>query len=189
MKRIHLKNLKPLPEIDADDLPCAVQKLWVCGHSDYECRKILGLTQAEFLEIVSVLRTVNTSPQTAQEEFEEYAYTFDKFRIMCEAKIKKLNEILEPLVKSDPIHGCAVAPGSARRIIKQMSALDQAVFDGQTQLLLLKVRLGLVQKPQRQPEYLPGGQLPDDALFKSSTVKQAWAQRLLLSNANNSTRN
>jgi hypothetical protein len=61
-----------------------------------------------------------------------------------------------------------------------MAALDEQLLKASTELLAVKIRLGLVNIPTT-PVPIPGD---DDTIFKPTTVRQAWERRLALTKKN-----
>jgi len=78
-----------------------------------------------------------------------------------------------------PITGWPEDIRASRRIIKDMSALDESLLRARTELLAVKLRLNMVDVPQ-SPLHLPGS--VDGTVFSSANVKAAWARRMALLN-------
>ena len=182
MKRVKLRTI-PLPELNKNDITDSVQRLLIIGHSNREIKKILNLSDGEFTEAQTLLRAVNVNSATAEQAFAEFADVYTVFQIRCNDKLKQLQTLLEQSSQIDPFDGCAMNPSGARRVIREMTKIDQALMTATTQLLLLKHRLGLIVAPEQPqlPSYENGnGHLVngnDPPLFSQSNIRAAWKLR------------
>jgi hypothetical protein len=162
-------------QLSDSDLLDAIQLLWVQGRTDRQIRSILNLDQVRWLELITLLKTTDVDPTTAQAAFQNYSHEYEKFKLRTEAKLGKLDELLDKATERHPLGDGPMDIRAARRIIRDMSKLDEQLLRASTELLAVKVRLNLVDVPSA-PTPLLGS---DDTIFKSTTLKEVWAQRML----------
>jgi hypothetical protein len=187
-----LRSKIPVVE-NTDELLDSIQLLWCQGRTDRQCRQILRISQAHFIELIALLKTTSVRAETAEQAYAQFVDEYTKFKLRAEGRLAQLNDLLDKVQKPDPMGDKLwYTTGKIRSIIRNMSRLDKQLRDASVELLSIKIRLGLVippnQKPEQAQKYLPGEPLPEQALFSSNNVREAWKQRLL-SNGNGNSRN
>jgi hypothetical protein len=100
-RSLHLINSQPisLPEVMKTgpdyELCESITKLWCTGKSDREVENILNLTDTKFLELVALIKTTDTGPQTAQATYAGYVYEYEKFKSRTESRLDELSNLLK----------------------------------------------------------------------------------------------
>jgi hypothetical protein len=185
-RKVILRQPLPLPDALRTDtgepttgnILDAIQLLWCQGRTNRECQRILNLSSAKWYELMQLLKTVNTTPQNAQQAFETFAWEYEKFKLRVEHQLTQLDELLTHCMKIDPLWGGPYDVRAASKIILSQTKLVDRLRSAAIELLAIKVRLGLVVIPEARQ--LPVPLNGDDPVFTGATIKAAWAQRTLL---------
>jgi hypothetical protein len=160
----------------AENLIEAVCLLLCQGRTDRECMNILQLSYSDFQQVKLSIKSINTTPQTAQQAFESFAWEQEKFKIRIQHQLTQLDELLTDAMRPDPLEDRAYDIRASNRIIISQSRLAERLARAEASLLGIKIALGLVTPAQPQlPAPLNGN--GNGPLFTSATLKEVWKQR------------
>ena len=150
----------------------AIRLLWLQGKADSDVIGFLGLNKNTWDQCLKEMDVVPRSREKSLRAFRRYQLEHEKYKLRQEDKLQTLSD-LRDTINREALPGDRKDVVTIRRIIKDMTDLEEKIRLSESHLLGIKSQLGLLILPVKKDD-----SSEKKNLFSATNVRDAWRKRM-----------